>query len=209
MIVTQETTVGRRLRWSVVIPDAHPATFAESTALEQAIGRVVLCSARQDSLLSELLCEFTDDLLFTLFEGNDTTWLINGLRAVIRELAPTSDRWPRAQQEELLATLSKMDKLKIYRNEVVHGVWADWAVSDPEDLLSRVWPDDPTDEPIFYSCKPRRHNYFIERPYTLGDLARLAREIEEACRDLAASYRLFVRGTADGRREQDRILPRW
>jgi hypothetical protein len=158
--------------------------------LARAVGRVALASAANDETLRRILWEESgaDDLAWILFEGQSTSWLLDGIRAVMSlQNAPPDTEFGRLHAR-VIESLRKVSGLYAHRNAVIHGDWrlteSPW---DGIQVVPRPWGEEGH-ETIWYCHRSRIRDYKPPSAWTVGDIHSLADRIESASSDAMKSY---------------------
>lgn len=164
-------------------------------ALESAIGRVAINSAKCDDRLRSILNDLAGnhDGVWLLYEGQTTEWLISTTEMMVEQLNPYFRRWPERLNNDLLAALRDLKPLRDRRNTVIHGTWElrskiEHIYDDDEwGIRPRPWGiRDQADEWCCFRSRFRR--YDPPHAYTASDVHFLADRISDVSADAMAAY---------------------
>ena len=182
--------------------------FVEDDDLYRAIGRVASESARMDELLRELIGDVSgfDEILWVLLQGQNSEWLSEACKSVLRQRDPYFRRWPESHHIKILELLDEFSRYRIMRNAVIHGVWYPYEPFGEDDLLPRPWGAADDGSPIYYCTRSRYRKIDEVREMSVHDVTLLAEKIAKVQSRLVSEFRAMMKHSNPGTMEPFR---RW
>ncbi|MEY9907826.1 hypothetical protein ABIA35_004058 [Catenulispora sp. MAP12-49] len=144
-------------------------------ALSEAIGLVAYESAVLDDVLRQAIDElfYDDSYTWILLEGQSTEWLIDTTKTLLKYSDHGMQKFGAEGHEALMRLLDEARPLSALRNAVIHGVWSETSTLG-EGAKPRYWGG-PLDG-AYFCLRSRVRRYDDERPFTIGDIERIATE---------------------------------
>lgn len=176
--------------------------FVQDERLSAAIGRVAQESALLDEFLRELLDRLVgpSDHIWLLFEGQSSEWLLETTLVMLEQVGPyfRNGKWSAKQRRRVEELLYGARKLRPLRNAVIHGVWSDVSIMEPEDIRSRPWGEADSDEPVYFCTKSRSRKVLAQARFAASDVERLANEFAATYSDLRDRFREMLPSYRNG-----------
>ncbi|MGB8649929.1 MAG: hypothetical protein WCD35_04625 [Mycobacteriales bacterium] len=152
-----------------------------------------MATALLEDMLRKTVLELSgnSDYTWFLFEGRTLDWLARTAIQLLDEVSPARSRFGEEVESSFIRSIKRVEKVRVLRNDIIHGRWDDAPIMDPEDVLPRPYGNSPPGD--VWICRTSRFNkYMVERKFTVEDVLRAAAEANEVSTEIWATYSAMV-----------------